>query len=261
MISIFLNLLWLVLCPKIWSILEKVPRLPKKNLFSAAFKWKVLHKSIRSIRSNVSFKAVVSFLTFCLDDLFIDVSRLSKSPMNNTLLSIPPFSNCFVYSDGPMLCCAVLSHSVVSNSLWPHGLQPTRLLCPWGFSRQEYWSGNLPHPGIEPRSPELQTDSLPPEPSGMHKNTGVGSLFLLQESKPGSPAFQVDSLPAELPGKPGPMLGAQIVITDVVSVDCPLYQYITSISVSCYIFWLGAYFVWYVYGYTYLFLAVICLEY
>ena len=26
-------------------------------------------------------------------------------------------------------CCLVAS--VVSNSLWPHGLQPTRLLCPW----------------------------------------------------------------------------------------------------------------------------------
>ena len=25
------------------------------------------------------------------------------------------------------------SHSVVSDSLWPHGLQPTRLLCPWDF--------------------------------------------------------------------------------------------------------------------------------
>ena len=25
------------------------------------------------------------------------------------------------------------SHSVVSNSLWPHGLQPTRLLCLWDF--------------------------------------------------------------------------------------------------------------------------------
>ena len=25
----------------------------------------------------------------------------------------------------------VLSHSVVSDSLWPHGLQPTRLLHPW----------------------------------------------------------------------------------------------------------------------------------
>jgi len=26
----------------------------------------------------------------------------------------------------------------MSNSLWPRGLLPTRLLCPWGFSRQEY---------------------------------------------------------------------------------------------------------------------------
>ena len=42
-----------------------------------------------------------------------------------------------------------------------------------GFSRQEYWSGlscrpprDLPNPGIKPRSPTLQADSLPPEPSG-----------------------------------------------------------------------------------------------
>ena len=35
----------------------------------------------------------------------------------------------------------VLSFSVVSHSLQPHGLQPIRLLSPWGFSRQEYWSG------------------------------------------------------------------------------------------------------------------------
>ena len=39
-----------------------------------------------------------------------------------------------------------------------------------GFSRQEYWSGlpfpspgDLPHPGIEPRSPVLHADSLPTE--------------------------------------------------------------------------------------------------
>ena len=25
------------------------------------------------------------------------------------------------------------SHSVMSDPQWPHGLQPTRLLCPWGF--------------------------------------------------------------------------------------------------------------------------------
>ena len=64
----------------------------------------------------------------------------------------------------------VLNHSVVSNPLRPHGLQPARLLCPRGFSRQEYWSGlpcpppgNLPNPGIKPRSSALQADSLPSE--------------------------------------------------------------------------------------------------
>ena len=36
--------------------------------------------------------------------------------------------------------CA-LSQSVVSDPLWRHGLWPTRFLCPWGFSRQEY--GNV----------------------------------------------------------------------------------------------------------------------
>ena len=42
-----------------------------------------------------------------------------------------------------------------------------------GFSRQEYWSGlpfpspgDLPDPGIEPRSPALQADTLTSEPPG-----------------------------------------------------------------------------------------------
>ena len=42
-----------------------------------------------------------------------------------------------------------------------------------GFFRPKYWSGlpfpssgNLPDPGIEPRSPALYTDALPSEPSG-----------------------------------------------------------------------------------------------
>ena len=45
--------------------------------------------------------------------------------------------------------------------------------CPWEFSRQGYWNGlscpppaDLPNPGIEPRSPTLQVDSLPSEPPG-----------------------------------------------------------------------------------------------
>ena len=55
------------------------------------------------------------------------------------------------------------------------------------FSRLEYWSGylfsspgDLPNPGIEARSPSLQADSLPAEPPGKPRNTGVGSLSLLQ---------------------------------------------------------------------------------
>ena len=67
----------------------------------------------------------------------------------------------------------VLSHSVVSDSLRPHGLQPATLLCPWGFSRREYWSGlpclppgDLPIPGIKARCTTLQADFLLSEPPG-----------------------------------------------------------------------------------------------
>ena len=40
--------------------------------------------------------------------------------------------------------------------------------------------GDLPNPGIEPRSLTLQADSLPAEPQGKPKNTAVGSLSLFQ---------------------------------------------------------------------------------
>ena len=36
------------------------------------------------------------------------------------------------------------------------------------------------HPGIEPRSPALQADSLPAKPQAEPKNTGMGSLSFLQ---------------------------------------------------------------------------------
>ena len=42
-------------------------------------------------------------------------------------------------------CVCVPVTSVMSDSVRPHGLQPARLLWPWGFSKQEYWSG-LPYP-------------------------------------------------------------------------------------------------------------------
>ena len=72
------------------------------------------------------------------------------------------------------------SRSVVTNSLQPHGLSVE-------FSRPEHWTrwpfpspGDLPNPGIEPRPPTLLADSLPADPQGKPKNTGVGSISLLQ---------------------------------------------------------------------------------
>ena len=62
------------------------------------------------------------------------------------------------------------SHSVVSDSLRPHGLYS-----PWNSSGQNTGVGSLSllqgifpnqglNPSIEPRSPALQADSLPAEP-------------------------------------------------------------------------------------------------
>ena len=52
-----------------------------------------------------------------------------------------------------------------------------------GFSRQEYWSGlsfpspgDLPNPGIEPRSPAVQAEALPSEPPGK-SDIRYSSLF------------------------------------------------------------------------------------
>ena len=61
-----------------------------------------------------------------------------------------------------------------------------------GISRQEYWSelpfpspGDLPNPGIEPGSPELQADCLPSEPPGKPGNQRLylekSGLFCLLE--------------------------------------------------------------------------------
>ena len=63
----------------------------------------------------------------------------------------------------------VLVASVVSYSLGPYGLQPSRLLCPWNFLGKNTGlpfppPGDLPDPGIEHGSPALQADSSLSEP-------------------------------------------------------------------------------------------------
>ena len=91
-----------------------------------------------------------------------------------SLSSLYDFERC----DCIICLCAVFSRSVVFNSLWPHCLQPIRLLCPWNF------------PG---------------------KNTGEGCHFLLQRIFPTQganphllclPYWQVDSSRWAPPRKP-----------------------------------------------------------
>ena len=60
-----------------------------------------------------------------------------------------------------------LSHVRLFATPWTVGYQPPPSM---RFSRQKHWSGlpfpsprDLPDPGIEPGSPELQADSLPSE--------------------------------------------------------------------------------------------------
>ena len=94
------------------------------------------------------------------------------------------------------------SRSVMSNSLRLHGLYS-----PWNSPGQNTAvsslfpsSGDIPNPGIEPRSLALQVDSLPGEPHGSPRILEwVAYPFSSRSShpgiEPGSPALQVDSLP------------------------------------------------------------------
>ena len=63
--------------------------------------------------------------------------------------------------------CLVTNSCLILETPWILACQAPLSM---GFSRQEYWSGlpfpspgDLPIPGIEPRSPALQADSLPTE--------------------------------------------------------------------------------------------------
>ena len=76
----------------------------------------------------------------------------------------PPFPDSVTL----LLQLSHFSHIRLFVTLWTVAHQAPLSM---GFSRQEYQTGwlfpspgHLPHPGIEPRSPALQEDSLPAEP-------------------------------------------------------------------------------------------------
>ena len=93
--------------------------------------------------------------------------KLNKEP-------IKPFNSTHTHTHTPhphhpssITITVCISRLIVSNSLRPHGRYPPLFM---EFSKQKYWSelpfpspGDLPYPGIDPRSPALQEDSLPSE--------------------------------------------------------------------------------------------------
>ena len=80
-----------------------------------------------------------------------------------------------------------LSHVSLFATLWTAAHQAPLSM---GFSRQEYWSGlpfpspgDLPNPGIKPRSPALQADTLTSEPPGKPSWTEEPGILQFTESQ------------------------------------------------------------------------------
>ena len=90
---------------------------------------------------------------YCLSSAFC---KISSGIINVTCLNhpeqplAPSWGKSVFHETGPWSqkgwglfgCCCLVAKSC-PILLWPHGLWPTRLLCPWDFLRQEYWGGLL----------------------------------------------------------------------------------------------------------------------
>ena len=118
----------------------------------------------------------------------------------------------------------------MSDSLRVHGLSNL-----WNSPGQNTGVGSLSllqgiFPGIEPKSPTLQTNSLPAEPQGKPENTGMGSLTLLQwilptqGSNQGLLPLQAGSLPTELSGNPSHRKALQYFETVNLSVGSEFFK-------------------------------------
>ena len=74
------------------------------------------------LMTHVSFKACVSWLVSCLDDLSIDESGVSKSPIITVLLSLFPFmvvTICLTYWGASMLDAYIFKIAISSSWIYP----------------------------------------------------------------------------------------------------------------------------------------------
>ena len=83
------------------------------------------------------------------------------------LINLETFKFVLLHEVPISLVSECMSHSVVFHCLQPHGLWPTRLLCPWNSPGKNNGvvlpfppPGHLPNPGTKLGSPTQQADSL-----------------------------------------------------------------------------------------------------
>ena len=83
---------------------------------------------------NYDFHMFYHFTCFCLHFLIAFFPKIITLKFSFSHYYFPVCSH---YGNPLYLFCTIVSclvcvsRSVMSNSLWPHGLQPARLLCPW----------------------------------------------------------------------------------------------------------------------------------
>ena len=120
----------------------------------------------------------------CIVSLYVNIGQYTYHPSFNRQM-------------GNFYFEVIEKHTSLSNIKWIKDAQLCLTLCdPMDYTvhrilqaRILKWiafpsPGNLSNPGIKNRSPALQVDYLPAEPQGKPKNTGIGSLSLLQRIFP-----------------------------------------------------------------------------
>ena len=146
-----------------WLKLEKYNLMGKITFFwEIDSKWNTNRDVINIL---FLFNSLIFICLSCLQSYHLKLKNLQRKQITYFLLES-------FFTNLPALggmCRAALTQS--GRTLRLHRLYPSRLLCPWGFSRQEYWGGlpcpspgDLPDSEIEPRSAAFQADSLPSEP-------------------------------------------------------------------------------------------------
>ena len=125
-----------------------------------------------STEDNCSHPLLSGSRSYSYQLLFLSLSLCMQCSINPTYSSHQMLRSLMNFYESEVKS---ISHSVMSDSLRPRGLQPTRFLSPWDSPGNPpipnvglpfLPPGDLPNPGIEPGSPALQADSLPTELSG-----------------------------------------------------------------------------------------------